>query len=216
MRAWATLLACVVLGLSTSVTEGGDFVVSDDQTLRLVVSHPDWNYVRNYVDGYQEKVFVFDAEDGNTVTFRVEPVGDYTADDFEWIYLYFGDGTGQFVELGQTVQHVYADKSRYNPTVIAKLRQNQSQLAKGSWAPPIHPLLGFYLMDGWTEPPSEWPRPSYTPPTTGNEELDNILKDLAIDNSSYTEKLSGCANNAEGDCLESTDGNSTCRRYCLY
>ncbi len=180
----------------------GNFEAWDDsRTLKVEVSHPNWKFIKNYVDNYQEQVLVIDSAYGNAVTFTVTTTGDPA--DFQWLYIYWGDGTGEFVQPGNSYTHIYNQKSRYNPFVSGQ--------AKGDVL-----SIGWKLMDAWTEEPTEWPRPSFSPPTTGNAELDQLLSDKAIDNSAYVRKVDACYNDSEGNCLGTDDTNSSCVRACVF
>jgi hypothetical protein len=90
----------------------------------------------------------------------------------DWIYLYWGDGEGTFLNSnGENRDHAYGDKSRYNPTVVAKVDGTVLGLTQT--------VYEFFPAN---EPPS-YPLPNYTPPTTFNRELNEVLANLSLDNS---------------------------------
>lgn len=226
IRRWRHMkfLRCAVLfsallplvSLTWEKGANGNFIAWDSHhVMKVEVSHPAWKFIKNYVDNYQEPVLVIDSASGNQVTFTVT-LNDGVS--VEWLYIYWGDGTGEFVQPGQSYTHTYNQKSRYNPSIaglvmgsIISTDPSPTDIVRGDIL-----SIEFKLMDAWTEEPTEWPRPSYTPPTTGNADLDQYLSDKAIDNSSYTRKVDMCYNDAEGNCLGNNEPGSTCIRACIY
>jgi hypothetical protein len=193
------------LNLSWQKNASGNFEVwQDGGKLKMEVSAgSDWGYNKNYVDNHTNPSLVV-APRNNSVQVKPILLVDPAQHQVDWAYLYWGDGTGTFVnEFGSWLSHTYNQKSRYNPSLIASIDGSVE-------------VLTFYLMDDWAsgEDPTEWPRPSFTPPTTYNHRLNQTLSTLAIDNSGYvswqTAGGGGCSCVGEGELDCEAGGCSTC------
>gem|GEM_PF-4418871 len=115
------------------------------------------------------EVYVFWYPD--PVTFTADLSSEITA-SLKWVYLYFGDGSGQFIEPGTTYEHSYSlEHRRYNPTLIVRTERS------------FH-VITVELFPAWwqIEVPKE-PYATITPADTSNPELNLILKLLVLDNS---------------------------------
>jgi len=153
--------------ISRWTEEDGSVVVQDsDLGLQLTLKADDGKMVTDEENG---PFFVWPFDESLSIKGEVlNPRGK----QIEYIYLYWGDGEGTFLNSnGESLTHIYGDKSRYNPTVLAKVDGtilHLTQIIYESFQP--------------NNPPN-YPLPNYTAPTTYNQQLNQVLATLSLDNS---------------------------------
>jgi len=184
------------MGLQWQKNSSGNFEAWDTSAkLKAEVeAGSEWAYTYVYVDNYTNPVL------GITPGFspvRIKPVLLTTeGDQVDWVYLYWGDGTGTFVNNpGEFLSHDYNQKSRYNPTLIAKINGSIRTLT-------------FYAIDDWTpeSAPTDWPRPSFSPPRTFNQQLNEVLAGLSVENTGFVKVPDPQSSDKKGCMCKPTSG----------
>lgn len=91
----------------------------------------------------------------------------------KWVYLYYGDGSGEFISPGTTYIHSYTlSYSRYNPSLLIKTEHTLTIVT-----------VELYLSWNTGELPDDHDLAPIVPTSTFNSELDEVLQLLILDNS---------------------------------
>ena len=184
-RLLVILSVAVAIGIGSIATitrtqnQDGSVVVEDSSvSLKMTFTASD---IKLDTDGGGNQVIAFPWD--HTVSTKVE-VTDTNA-TIDWAFLYYGDGGGTFAtQNGQVIDHSYTGKSRYNPTLIAKVNGSIVYLTDK-----LHSVVAVQCPTG----DISMPLPSYTPTHTINSALNTVLDGLAIDNSTLDWGCGGLA-----------------------
>jgi hypothetical protein len=193
-RIVAALAALPLFALQWQENKQGNFEAWDDgNTVKIEMVVSGWNYQR--WDPWNQDVLLFPS---GQVSLKPILLVNPSEHQVDWVYVYWGDGTGQFVnKSGSALTHTYDDESRYNPTLIAKVDGAVKQLT-------------VMASDG--VPAGSNPRPSYNPPTTYNSELNAVLRNLALDNSGIALSQANCYCSGSNGQICRTGGGGGCNR----
>lgn len=144
-----------------------DTLTIEGQGIRLNIDSPD-GVMLSYPNDISYPAYdVYEFRETDGIDFRVTVLPGYQVSQ---IYLYHGDGTGQFINSGTSYNHVCGLHTNLKPAVVAIYHDNS-----------VEELTTPELWEGyfaWAKLPANMSYPSsFTPPVTAVQAINQALSD---------------------------------------